>query len=133
MAMFDPMASFPLLLRALNSYAKPEYKTSMPMTYEDELQYCIDANHDPLLSPMMTPKQTLSRFPRTLMISTDLDPCLDESIMMANRMTDAGVEVHLDIIEALPHGFLSMNYLSKDCQKITEDTLATMHRFMEQT
>ena len=64
------------------------------------------------------------------MISTDLDPCLDESIMMANRMTEAGVEVHLDIIEALPHGFLSMNFISNDCQKMVEDTLQTMQDFI---
>ena len=67
------------------------------------------------------------------MISTDLDPCLDESIMMANRMTEAGVEVHLDIIEALPHGFLSMNFMSKDCQQVTDDTLLTMQTFIQQT
>ena len=85
MAMFDPMASFPLLLRALNSYSSPAYSSSLPMTYEDELQYCLEASHDPLLSPLLTPAQILAKFPKTLMISTDLDPCLDETVMMTNR------------------------------------------------
>ena len=65
MAMFDPMASFPMLLRALNSYSSPGYSQALPMTYEDELQYCLDANHDPLLSPLMTPNATLAKFPRS--------------------------------------------------------------------
>ena len=63
--MFDPMASFPMLLRALNSYSSPGYSQALPMTYEDELQYCLDANHDPLLSPLMTPNATLAKFPRS--------------------------------------------------------------------
>ena len=88
MAMFDPMASFPLLLRALNSYSSPGYSSSLPMTYEDELQYCLDPIHDPVLSPLLTPPQVLAKFPRTLLVSTDLDPCLDETVMMANRSVE---------------------------------------------
>ena len=46
------------------------------------------------------------------------------------RLTEVGVKVRLEVIEAFPHGFLSMNFMSKDCQTLVEGTLKTIEEFL---
>lgn len=36
-----------------------------------------------------------------------MDPCLDDCVMLAKRLKSLGKSVTLDILEGLPHGFLS--------------------------
>lgn len=36
-----------------------------------------------------------------------MDPCLDDCIMFAKKLKSLGKSVSLDILEGLPHGFLS--------------------------
>ena len=115
-SLFDPLVMFPFLMRCLNSYADPDYKKTCPRTFVQELEQC-KASTDPLLSPLMIPNEVLSQFPTTHLISTEIDPCLDEIITFSNRLVDLGNVVTLDIIPGLPHGFLSLNSISKMSQK----------------
>lgn len=36
-----------------------------------------------------------------------MDPCLDDCVMLAKKLKSLGKSVGLDILEGLPHGFLS--------------------------
>ncbi len=48
---------------------------------------------DPLLSPLLASHDLIHSFPPTYLISTDIDPCLDESIAFSNKLVKAGVKV----------------------------------------
>ena len=36
-----------------------------------------------------------------------MDPCLDDCVMFAKKLKTLNVDVSLDILEGLPHGFLN--------------------------
>lgn len=40
-------------------------------------------------------------------LSVDMDPCLDDCIMLAKKLKALGVPVGVDVLPGLPHGFLS--------------------------
>ena len=48
---------------------------------------------DPLLSPLLASHDMIHALPPTHLISTDIDPCLDESIAFSNKLVKAGVRV----------------------------------------
>lgn len=68
------------------------------------------------LTPLSSPLQILSSFPPTLLVTTDVDPCLDECVEFSSRLHDAGARVRLEVLGGLPHGFLSLGGFSKDCK-----------------
>lgn len=45
--------------------------------------------------------------------SVQLDPFLDDCVMFAKKLRKLGVDVSLDVIDGLPHGFL--NFTQVDC------------------
>ena len=59
----------------------------------------------------MIPDDTLAKFPPVYLITTDLDPCLDETISFSNRFSNLGKFISLDVVSGLPHGFLGFNRL----------------------
>ena len=116
--LFDPLVMFPFLLRCLNSYADQDYHSNR--TFVEELEGCKNYN-DPLLSPLIIPDDTLAKFPPVHLITTDIDPCLDEVIAMSNRLVKVGNPQTLEVIEGLPHGFLSLNAISSMAQQSVDD------------
>jgi len=51
------------------------------------------------------------------LFTTDVDPCLDETVFFSNKLIDNGAPVvTIDILEGLPHGFLSINGISGKCR-----------------
>lgn len=48
-----------------------------------------------------------------------LDPCLDDSVMFARKLDSLGVDVHLDAIDEVPHGFLNFAQVSAECLQAT--------------
>ena len=117
LSLLDPLAMFPFLLRCMNAYSDPSYKKSLPRTYQEEVDASLIAKLDPFMSPLLASLKILSQFPNTHIFSSTMDTCLDECIEFSNKLTKAGAEhVSLDIFEGLPHGFMSLNTLSKECQ-----------------
>jgi len=119
MSLFDPLVTFPFLMRCLNSYADPSYKETCPRTYSQELE---GSKHfdDPLISPLMIPDEALAKYPPIYLITTDLDPCLDEVISFSNRFSNLGKSVSLDVVSGLPHGFLGFNSVSRMSQQAVD-------------
>ena len=116
--LFDPLVMFPFLLRCLNSYADQDYKSNR--TFVQELEGCKTYN-DPLLSPLIIPDEMLAKFPPVNLFTTDIDPCLDEVIALSNRLVKVGNLVSLEVIQGLPHGFLSLNAVSTMAQEAVEN------------
>ena len=50
---------------------------------------------DPLLSPLLTSTELLRSFPPVTLVSTDIDPCLDETVAFSNKLVDAGTKVRM--------------------------------------
>jgi len=116
LTLIDPLLMFGSLIRCMNAYQDPSYLTSLPRTFQDELT-ALNFTRDIYLSPFLADKELLARFPDTLLISSDMDPCLDEAIEFSNKLLDAGVAVDLEVMSGLPHGFLSFAPLSTRCQR----------------
>ena len=72
-----------------------------------------ESKQDPLLSPILVDEDTLSRFPPVSIMTTTLDPCLDDSIEFARRLKNVGVPLTLDILKDLPHAYLLFAHASK--------------------
>ena len=128
-SLLDPLAMFPFLLRCMNSYTDANYLKSCPRSFEEELDNCVIPSKDPLLSPIFTSPETLAKFPNTFLFSSTIDICLDETIEFSHKLVNAGVPVSLHVFKDLPHGFLSLNGSSNECQKavnVVSDTLKSL-------
>lgn len=67
---------------------------------------------DPLLSPLFAADDALKQFPPIKIVTLSLDSFLDDNIFFAKRLRDLGVNVQLDIVDGLPHGFLNLSRVS---------------------
>lgn len=61
-----------------------------------------DERRDPALSPLYA---DLSALPPVLMIVGELDPLLDDSVLLAERLRASGAEVELNLAPEAPHAF----------------------------
>ena len=53
---------------------------------------------DVLLSPLLAPRPLLAHFPPTLLLSTDMDACLDECVQFRANLEAAGVRTRMEIV-----------------------------------
>lgn len=51
----------------------------------------------------------LAGLPRCHLLAAALDPLCDDSFLMAKRLAEAGVQVRLDVIPGVTHGFLQLS------------------------
>lgn len=65
---------------------------------------------DPLASPLL--KEDIGRMPRTCIIAAECDPLVDQGLMYAAKLQDAGVEVEYHMMKGMIHGFLNWTYRS---------------------
>lgn len=122
LSLIDPFVLFPFLLRCLNAYTDPEYQTKCPRSFQEEVVAASEHKTDVSISPFLLPESILSEFPQTFIFTSDMDPCLDECIEFATRLRNVGVQkVHVEILEGLPHGYLSYSNFSAECQKAVEE------------
>ncbi|XP_014472103.1 PREDICTED: hormone-sensitive lipase isoform X2 [Dinoponera quadriceps] len=84
----------------------------------EELTFAIP--RDPFLSPYLAPDDTLVHLPPIKLLSLQLDPCLDDSVMFARKLRSLGNKVTLDILSGLPHGFLNLILVSKEAADATD-------------
>ena len=68
------------------------------------------------MSPLLAGEDLLKHFPRTVIIASDLDPCLDENVQFSSKLFDAGVDVKMEIVPGMPHGFLAFGQMATECQ-----------------
>ncbi|XP_011148929.1 hormone-sensitive lipase isoform X2 [Harpegnathos saltator] len=84
----------------------------------EELTFTIP--RDPFLSPYLASDDTLVHLPPIKLLSLQLDPCLDDSVMFARKLRSLGNKVTLDILPGLPHGFLNLLLVSKEAAEATD-------------
>ena len=64
------------------------------------------ARDDPRVSPLLAGDDRLAHSPRTLVITAELDPLLDEGEAYGDRLRAAGVETTVTRYEGMFHGFI---------------------------
>ncbi|XP_028715804.1 hormone-sensitive lipase isoform X4 [Peromyscus leucopus] len=75
---------------------------------------------NPFMSPLLAPDSMLKTLPPVHIVACALDPMLDDSVMFARRLRDLGQPVTLNVVEDLPHGFLSLAALCRETRQATE-------------
>lgn len=97
-------------------YKKKDFiEGQIPKLCEDEFKDLIPMNH--LMSPLCASKEILREFPPTVLLTTNLDLCLDENVEMAKKLRAAGVNVKLDVIHDLIHGYMHVLRVSLKFKK----------------
>lgn len=97
-------------LRCFNAYNKRtvEQKVSrnrkIPKLPQNEFEQPFPKNY--LMTPHLAPDEILSNFPTVKILSTNMDPCLDECVEFAKRLRSCEVNVQFEMLEGLNHGFL---------------------------
>ena len=133
LTLLDPLVVFPYLLRCLNAYSDPGYSSSLPRSFAEEVEasMALQTNTDDYLSPLFTAEEILSQFPATILVVSDVDPCLDESVAFCNRLIRAGVPgVELEVFEGLPHGFFSYSGMSSECHEALNEATKRLKAFL---
>ncbi|XP_027226180.2 hormone-sensitive lipase isoform X2 [Penaeus vannamei] len=74
----------------------------------------VEIIHDHYLSPLTAPKEILAKFPPCAILTVEYDFCLDDDVTMAKTLKSLNVPVTIDILERLPHGFLSLSMVSQE-------------------
>ncbi|XP_041424259.1 lipase, hormone-sensitive L homeolog isoform X3 [Xenopus laevis] len=75
--------------------------------------------HNPYMSPLLAPDSMLQGLPPIHIVACALDPMLDDSVMFAKRLRALNRPVTLQVVEDLPHGFLSLSQLSRETREAT--------------
>ena len=146
--LMDPLLMVGILGKAINAYKDADYLSSLPRSLEDELTLGTSED-DVLVSPLVAPRPLLALFPPTLLLSTDVDACLDENVQFRANLEAAGVRTRMEIVRGkiqhipaqlcsykililgLPHGFLAFCKMSKSCQEGVETVTNIMKEFVE--
>ncbi len=56
---------------------------------------------------------------------------LDDSVMFAKRLRSLGKEVHLEVIEDLPHGFLNFVLVSRECKQASDVCVSKIKEILQ--
>ena len=66
-----------------------------------------------LISPQDAPEKILAQFPRTIILTSNFDPLLDDCVEFAKKLEKLDVNTSLLILKGLPHGFLQFSTVRK--------------------
>lgn len=133
LSLICPVLPYGVTSRLFKSYCEVVDPDKRPATPRNSKQRTIYASlndefdvkiHDShLLSPFLASDDILKQFPPTKFLSTNFDPCLDDGIEMARKLKKQNVDVQVDVLKGLPHGFLyftQVRFTCADCiEKLT--------------
>lgn len=114
MGFMDINLNYNHILRIFKTYAghhkhlKFQRNGQIPKAPANEFCDKIPMNHH--MSPILASDEVIRQFPKTILLTTTLDLCLDENVEFGKKLRKNGVDVKLDVIHGLIHGF---NHLVK--------------------
>lgn len=82
----------------------------IPKAPEDEFIFSVPRHH--LMSPYIAPDEILRQLPKINILTTIVDPCIDDCVEFAKKLRALNVDVEVDIVGALNHGFLNFAHVS---------------------
>lgn len=115
LTLIDPILPFGITSNLIRSYAMDK-KASVGVDLNDNI---VDEKKKdipdklnfvflktPHLSPYQAPNETLCEYPPTRFITPILDPLTDDSIEFGRKLRQLGVDVEVNVLNGLHHGFL---------------------------
>lgn len=94
------------------AFTEKSYINDIPKAPEDEFVFSVPRNY--LMSPYLASDEILKQFPKTSILSTITDPCVDDCIEFAKKLRGLKVDIRMDVVGALNHGFLNFAHVSND-------------------
>lgn len=79
--------------------------SDVPVAPEGEFVFTVPKNY--LMSPYLASDELLMQFPRTNIVTTIVDPCIDDCVEFSKKLKSLKVNIQVDILGALNHGFLN--------------------------
>lgn len=123
LTLIDPMLPFAMTSNLIKSYGMDKADNELPVDKnrniikgngvtngDDKFSFTFKKSY--LLSPYKAPNEILKQFPRTILLSAILDPLVDESVEFGKKLRGNDVNVHVDILGGLYHGFLYFTKVS---------------------
>lgn len=108
----DIFLTYNMTLRIMKTYAghfkHQQYARNGKIPHAPENEFDDEIPKNQLMSPIWASNEILRQFTKIRMLTTNLDPLLDENIDMAKKLRALNVDVDLDIHHGLLHGFLHM-------------------------
>ncbi|KAK4886221.1 hypothetical protein RN001_002492 [Aquatica leii] len=89
-------------------------ESNQPFDILEQVKY--HAPVDPITSPFFASDDILTKFPVVKLLTTNMDPFLDDNILFGKKLKSLGKNVTLDVLESLPHGFLNFSLISKESE-----------------
>lgn len=93
-------------------HLKIEERNEIPTAPDDTFVFSVPLNH--YLSPYWASDEVLREFPPTNILSTIVDPCLDDCVEFSKKLKKLDVDIKVDILEGLNHGFLNFAQVTLD-------------------
>jgi hormone-sensitive lipase len=87
--------------------------TFIPKASDDEFTFTVPENR--YLSPYLADEKILCEFPTTKILSMISDPCLDDCIEFSKKLRSLKVDITLDILNGVNHGFLNFAHINSEC------------------
>jgi hormone-sensitive lipase len=86
----------------------------IPKAAEDEFVFSVPKNY--LMSPYLAPDDILRQFPKINIVTSIVDPCVDDCVEFAKKLKSLDVDIELDVCGALNHGFLNFAHVMHSCR-----------------
>lgn len=141
LSLFDPILPHTIICRLLKNYCedreqidlngnteesqgvaitmKKKVKRNQKNVYDSVYEeFNIKFLRHHLISPHIAPDEILAEFPPTKLLSTNMDPFVDDSIEFGKKLRKLKVQTTVDVVNGLPHGFLYFGQVKK---RHTED------------
>lgn len=118
LGLLDVVLSCNTYLECINAYrgdtnnkasekSKVTKNREIPKAQRHKFDHPSSVNY--LMAPFWAPNEILNQFPKTCVLTTNLDPCLDECVEFAKKLRNVEADVQLDVLEGLCHSFLNFS------------------------
>lgn len=115
LSFFDPLLPVSVLELCLKSYV-PEN---------------VDGAQNAYISPLAATDEQLKGLPPVTIICGSLDPLLDDTAMIAQRLHNLRTGDVFRVYQSLPHGFLNMNQVNVNARKAVRFLAAMITKYLD--
>jgi acetyl esterase/lipase len=112
LSLFDPILNFFTIMKIEESYGGSSTCDLMNKDKEPEKK-----SSNFYTSPLWAPDEILKECPPTVLLTSVVDPCIDFNIVLAKRLRQLNVDLRLEVLGKVIHGFVTMTHVRQECLK----------------
>lgn len=115
MSLIDPIIPYNFSTQLHKSYCEELLSESLTKSEKAEATEKDNSTlqNIHLLSPFLAPDEMIKEFPTTRLVSSTFDPFVDDCVEFGKRLKSLNVDVKIDVVKGLPHGFLYFTQVSE--------------------